>query len=739
MQKDLVNNGLSRNPSCRNRPTTMKRCPILVSTVICYMTRLSLISVVIALYIKTDGAIHAEVMASSQPILNLDSLRNVCTTPACLCASSSILNNMDPSVDPCDDFHEFVCGNYLKTTNIPDDQHSIGTMNKVNELLQTHLRYTLEENINPSEPKPFFLAKQLYAACMNVTAIELDGLTTAKSLLKEFGGWPLLGGPKLDREKFDSQSLCVFLNFEVQLDHRNTSRNVIYVSHASSIFFSPYPYSMIEKYLEHLSSYMVDIAVIFGASKVVAEKEFVKVFRLAEKLHYIKKNIKCTVLTLMSVSKLQHKFPGIPWLKYFNHAFNLPDTRINMVYVCPAYILEVEKLLKITSKRTQVNYFMWKIVSTMVVPHLTKHLRERELNYTSLLSGRVRRQPRWKQCVDVVAQGMPLATGALYVRRYFRLETKRQAMEMVSDIKGEFVNILKRVDWLDNTTKNLALEKTLAMVSHVAYPDEILLNKNLEAYYEGLNFTSENYLDMRFRLKLFGRECSAKSLRLPINKTDWTTHADSAVVNAFYRVKENSIQIPAGILQGAYFSIDRPQFMNYGGIGTIIGHEIIHAFDSKGVKYDKDGKRSYSWSSSAMEALELKKTCLVNQYEKYTIPELKVNLNGVQTLAENIADNGGFRVAYLAYKRWVKRNGEEQRLPILNYTDSQLFWISAATSQGCSKGRVEHAEYLFHKDPHSPGNVRVNFPLANTDYFADDFNCPEGSKMNPVDKCMVWK
>uniref|UniRef100_A0A1Y1LZC8 Peptidase M13 N-terminal domain-containing protein n=1 Tax=Photinus pyralis TaxID=7054 RepID=A0A1Y1LZC8_PHOPY len=110
----------------------MKRCPILVSTVICYMTRLSLISVVIALYIKTDGAIHAEVMASSQPILNLDSLRNVCTTPACLCASSSILNNMDPSVDPCDDFHEFVCGNYLKTTNIPDDQHSIGTMNKRN-------------------------------------------------------------------------------------------------------------------------------------------------------------------------------------------------------------------------------------------------------------------------------------------------------------------------------------------------------------------------------------------------------------------------------------------------------------------------------------------------------------------------------------------------------------------------------------------------------------------------------
>ncbi|XP_031344647.1 neprilysin-2-like [Photinus pyralis] len=718
---------------------------ILVSTLIYYVTRLSLIALVLVLHIKTDGisngAIHAEALVSSRPIPKLGSLRNVCITPACICASSSILNNMDPSVDPCDDFHQFVCGNYRKMTNIPDDEETVGGLQKLRELLQIHLRQTLKGNVNPSEPKPFALLKKLYRVCMNETAIELDGLTTAKSILKELGGWPLLGGQKLDREKFDTRSLRVFFDFKVRPGSRNTSRNVIYVFHASSIFFSTYPYHMVVKYLEQLYSFMVDIAVIFGASKEVAEKEFVNVFRLAEKLHYIKKYINCRARFLTSMSELQNTFPTIPWLKYFNLAFNFPDIQdINMVNICPAHIFEVENLLKSTSKGTQANYFMWMTVFKMA-SHLTKDLRQRRLNYISLLTGQLRRQARWKQCVAVVAQSMPVATGALYVRKYFRRETKRHVMEMVSDIKSEFINILKQADWLDNTTKNLALEKTLAMVSHVAYPDEILLNKNLEVYYEGLNFTSENYLDMRSRLELFERECSAKSLRLPINKTDWTTHAESAVVNAFYTVKENSIQLPAGILQEAFFSIDRPQFMNYGSIGYIIGHEITHAFDNNGMNYDKDGKLSDSSSlSSAIQKFNEKGKCFISQYDNYTIPELQVNLNGLQTLGENIADNGGFRVAYLGYKRWVKRNGKDPRLPILNYTGSQMFWIAAATTLGCSKQRVEYTEYNFYtSDPHPPKKVRVNFPLANTDYFANDFNCPKGSKMNPVDKCRVWK
>uniref|UniRef100_A0A1Y1MLF4 Peptidase M13 C-terminal domain-containing protein n=1 Tax=Photinus pyralis TaxID=7054 RepID=A0A1Y1MLF4_PHOPY len=178
--------------------------------------------------------------------------------------------------------------------------------------------------------------------------------------------------------------------------------------------------------------------------------------------------------------------------------------------------------------------------------------------------------------------------------------------------------------------------------------------------------------------------------------------------------------------------------MNYGGIGFTIGHEITHGFDTTCLKLDKDGNFVDWWVSSTKEKFITKVQCMIDQYGNYSVPELGLNLNGFRTIEENIADNGGARHAYLGYNEWVRRNGKEPLLPALNYTDRQLFWISAANGW-CANEIPSSMKRQIHNNQHLPFKFRINVPLSNTDYFAKDFNCRIGSNMNPVSKCEVWR
>ncbi|KAG5889087.1 hypothetical protein JTB14_004931 [Gonioctena quinquepunctata] len=308
---------------------------------------------------------------------------------------------------------------------------------------------------------------------------------------------------------------------------------------------------------------------------------------------------------------------------------------------------------------------------------------------------------------------------------------------MVDDIRAEFEDILKSVEWMDDETRMNAIDKARSMTSHIAYPDELLDNRKLEEFYDGLELDPNQYMRSILNVTLFGTRFSFKRLRQAVNKTDWVTHGRPAVVNAFYSSIENSIQFPAGILQGVFFSDDRPRYMNYGAIGFVIGHEITHGFDDQGRQFDKDGNLVNWWQESTKTAFVEKAQCIIDQYGNYSVPDLKLNLNGINTQGENIADNGGLKESYLAYQNWVQRNGEEPKLPGLKYTPNQMFWVSAANTW-CSVYRSESLKLRILTGYHSPGEFRVLGPLSNSEYFYKDFNCPEGSKMNPVKKCKVW-
>ncbi|KAL1513422.1 hypothetical protein ABEB36_002838 [Hypothenemus hampei] len=753
-----------KNPTWWKRRTSLERCLTLTTAVVILLGISLIIALATVLYNRNKAVTNTHLTAqplkgNKNVIINVpkDQIeQKLCLSPGCVHTASRVLEYMDPSVDPCDDFYQFTCGNFIKKTIIPDDKSSVTSFSIISDNLQEQLRSMIEEPIRADEPKPFQLTKKLYRACMNKTLIEADGLSTIRDILKQLGGWPAMEGARWDDGSFDwrqsvykfrraGYSVDYFMDFSVGIDVKNSTKRVIDLDQAALGLRREFLVKGFEdKLVKAYYDYMVDIAVIFGVERDRATKELRESLDFEIKLANIslpseKRRNATALYNPMTIREMQQKFPSVPWLEYINTLLS-PDIRVTedeiIVVSIPKYITDFEALIARTPKRVQANYVMWRAAASSV-SYLSEELRKRQLEYSTIVTGRTEREARWKECIDVSAGSLSIAAGALYVRKFFNEEARQNAIEMVADIRAEFEDILKKVDWMDEKTKQNALEKAKSMSTHIAYPDEMLNNDKLEEFYSDLELDENKYLKSILNLTLFGTKFSFKRLRQPVNKTDWITHGRPAVVNAFYSAIENSIQFPAGILQGVFFSADRPRYMNYGAIGFVIGHEITHGFDDQGRQFDKEGNLVDWWQEGTKKAFVEKAQCIIDQYGNYTVPELNLNLNGINTQGENIADNGGVKEAYLAYQKWIKRNGVEPVLPGLEFSPNQMFWISAGTSW-CAKYRPETLRLRILTGYHSPAQFRIYGPFSNSDEFAKDFNCPVGSKMNPRKKCQVW-
>ncbi|XP_066258701.1 neprilysin-2 isoform X4 [Euwallacea similis] len=751
-----------KNPTWWKRRTSMERSLTLTTAVLSLIGISVLIALVTVLYSRNDAV--ASPQYSAQALQGRETFvitapqdsQKLCVSPGCIHTASRVLEYMDQSVDPCDDFYQFTCGNFIKKTIIPDDKSSVTSFSLISDELQEQLRKMIEEPIKADEPQPFQLTKKLYKACMNKTLIESDGLNTIHTILKYLGGWPALEGAQWNEGNFDwrqsvykfrkvGYSVDYFMDFSVGIDVKNSTKRTIDLDQASLGLRREFlTKGMGDKLVKAYYDYMVDIAVLFGAERERATKELMDSLEFEMKLANIslpseKRRNATALYNPMTISEMQQKFPSIPWLEYINTLLG-PDitvtTEETIIVSIPNYITDFEALISRTPKRVQANYVMWRAAASSI-SYLNEALRKRQLEYTTIVTGRTEREARWKECIDVSAGSLSIAAGALYVRKFFNEEARQNAKEMVADIREEFEEILKKVDWMDEKTKQNAMDKAKSMSTHIGYPDEMLDDKKLVEFYQDLELDENKYLRSILNLTLFGTRLSFKRLRQPVNKTDWITHGRPAVVNAFYSAIENSIQFPAGILQGVFFNADRPRYMNYGAIGFVIGHEITHGFDDQGRQFDKNGNLVDWWQEETKKAFVEKAQCIIDQYGNYSVPELNLNLNGINTQGENIADIGGIKESYLAYRKWISRNGEEPFLPGLKYNGRQMFWISAA-SIWCSATREEELRQVVITDEHAPDKYRVIIPIGDMEYFAQDFNCPKGSTMNPTHKCEVW-
>ncbi|KPU80743.1 uncharacterized protein Dana_GF16094, isoform B [Drosophila ananassae] len=693
---------------------------------------------------------------------------DVCLTQECIHTASTVLRKMKPEVEPCDNFYEFACGTYLEEENIPDDKVSISTFSVISDKLQEQLKDIITAERPETEPKHFRLPNLLYKACMNKTLIETLGPLPITRVAEKLGGWPLLKGDSWNADdtwtwqeqvkKFRTAgfSMDYIIDFSIGVDLQNSTKRLIDLDQSSLALSREY---LVKGFNETLVvayyDYMVDVAVLFGADKELAKKELLSSLEFEIALANIswpneKRRNSSELYNLRTPMQLQAAYPYVQWVDYMNallpEGLNVAEDEMINLSV-PSFFEDLGKLLAKTPKRVIANYMFWRIHG-FSIGFLSEEFRKRQLQYATALSGRQEQEARWKECVDIATGSMDeeseddydslgISVGSLYVRKHFHQDSKANALEMVTDIRDVFNDILDEVNWMDDKTKKEAKQKLHSMATHIGYPDEMLDNEKLAQYYAKLDIDPDKYFESFLGMNIFGTDYSFNKLRLPVNKTDWVRHARPAIVNAFYSSLENSIQFPAGILQGHFFNAQRPKYMNFGAIGYVIGHEITHGFDDQGRQFDVKGNLRDWWQPDTQKAYLSKAKCIIEQYGNYTERATGLNLNGINTQGENIADNGGVKESYIAYHRWVEKHGQEPKLPGLDYSPQQMFWISAGQTW-CAKYRKESLKMRITTGVHSPSEFRVLGSFSNMKDFAKDFQCPEGSPMNPVHKCEVW-
>lgn len=408
----------------------------------------------------------------------------------------------------------------------------------------------------------------------------------------------------------------------------------------------------------------------------------------------------------------------------------------SIVIYSPEYFDKLSALIEEYSetergKVTLANYMAWSVIQSLIAT-LPKNFRDASKILRKALIGSEGIEVSWRYCVTDTNQVMGFALGSLFVRKVFQGNSKERAEEMIYSIRNAFKDNLSELSWMDDRTRMLAREKADYINQMIGFPDFILNTEKLNGKYEGLELDENNYFENNIKVNVLSLRENMEKINKPANKTEW--EMTPPMVNAYYTPTKNQIVFPAGILQTPFYDLSYPNSLNYGAMGVVMGHELTHAFDDQGREYDKDGNLYQWWYNETLSHFEERAKCFVDQYSSYKVDSN--NLNGKQTLGENIADNGGLKAAFRAFEKWSDQN-PEPRLPGLSLTSKQLFFVGFA-QVWCSISTPEALKLQVLNDPHAPAQFRVIGTLSNSREFAREFNCPLGSKMNPEKKCVVW-
>ncbi|XP_016962687.1 neprilysin-1 [Drosophila biarmipes] len=679
---------------------------------------------------------------------------SICMTQECVRTAASLLSAMDLNTDPCEDFFQYACGTWNKMHPIPEDRSSISTFEVLSDQQQVILRAVLEEPIDERDNRATIKAKTFFKSCMDIPQIRKIGTGRLREVLESLGGWPVIerdwsAPAALSVERLMgllrlNYSEPVMIELYVGADDKNSSVNILQMDQLQ------YALPSRDYYLKESSAndrrayhrYMTQVALLLGADPATAADELEKVVLFETQLVNVSlpeadRHDTSLVYRKMSLPELQELVPEVQWQEYLQAALGpgipLQEDEPLVTYGLQ-YLTEMGRILARTDRRVVHNYMLWRLVMSLMSHMIDEYQRER-VEFRKILMGIQSERTRWSQCVEWTNKKLGVAVGALFIRDNFNQESKEVALEMIHTIRAAFNELLAENDWMDDETRAVAKEKADSMNERIGYPELLTNATELEQEYVNLTIVPDNFINNVLSILQWESEKMLRLLRQPVDKEKWTT--EPAVVNAFYNPNKNDIVFPAGILQPLFYSQHFPKSLNYGGIGVVIGHEITHGFDDKGRQFDKEGNMMQWWNNATIEAFRERTQCVIDQYSRYKINEVDMFMDGRMTQGENIADNGGLKQAFRAYKKWETLHGREQQLPGLNMTHDQLFFLNYAQIW-CGSMRPEDALTKIRSAVHSPGFVRVLGPLSNSRDFASAYNCPLGSTMNPAEKCSVW-
>lgn len=653
-----------------------------------------------------------------------------------------VVANMDPSVKPGDDFYTYTNGEWLKRMEIPPDRAAVGVFSILDNISSKRTADLIEQAAKSTAPVGSNLRKiaDLYNSYMDEAGIEAKGLAPLRPHLEAIASIQ------------DKHQLAYTLGQTLRTDVDALNNTNFHTPNLFGLWVAPGFNDS-----EHYTAYILQGGLqLPDREYYVADNEHMRTLRAAYATH-VAAMLKLagfddTDNRAKRVIELEHaiaekhtsladnedihkannrwsqadfsvKAPGLDWPEYFRGA-GLTKEASFIVWQPTAFTAE-SALVASTPLETWKDWLAYHLIESMAGVLPKGVAEERFAFFGKTLTGAQQQRPRWQRGVGIVNGFLGDAVGQIYAQKYFPPEAKERCQVMVANLIEAFRKRIDALTWMDPATKAEAKAKLATLYVGVGYPESW---KNYVAY----EVKADDIFGNVWRGRLFDYQQDLARLGKPIDRKEWSMTPQT--VNAVNLPLQNALNFPAAILQPPFFDPKAPDAVNYGAIGTVIGHEISHTFDTEGSAFDAKGRVRNWWTPADLKHFEEATARLAAQYDTYKpFPDLAVN--GKQTLGENIADVAGLSAAYDGYHAAL---GDKTAPAQDGFTGDQQFFI-AFGQNWAQKEREAVLRQQVVTDPHAPDRYRAD-TVRNIDAWYPAFNVQPGETLylNPTERVRIW-
>ncbi|HYL13847.1 MAG TPA: M13 family metallopeptidase [Terriglobales bacterium] len=647
------------------------------------------------------------------------------------------IDNIDKSVDPCVDFYQYACGNWLKRTEIPADQPEWVSFTELYERNLVTERNILEKAQAGGASRSAMDQKigDYYGACVDEKAADAKGLDPLTPELERIAAVKDKGAliDAIARAHLDGPN--ALFNFHSAPDLHNADMVIAYIDQGGltlpdrNYYIKDDDPKMVEM-RKRLVEYATQVFTLVGQSTQQAAESAQTVLRIETAL--AKASMDRTLRR--DPKNRDHKMtrdaaialaPNFLLARYFTDVGAPNFSELNVSN--PEFFKQVNGVVESEPLDTLKSYVQWHMLNS-AAPWLSKPFVDANFKFRQALTGQAEIQARWKRCVNATDRALGEALGQRYVEETFGAEGKQRTLKMVDALEKSLGNDIRTLPWMSEDTKKQAKLKLAAIRNKIGYPDVWRDYSKLSIQPGDLvgNFLRANEFEARRQIAKIGK---------PLDRKEWGMTPPT--VNAYYSGSYNEIVFPAGILQPPFFDKTMDDAVNFGGIGLVIGHELTHGFDDQGRKFDPQGNLRDWWTDQDGKEFEKRASCVADEYSNFVaVDDLK--LNGRLTLGENTADNGGARVSLMALLDTIAQDKTGKAAEKIDgYTPAQRYFLGFGRVW-CEKRRPELSRMLVTVDPHSPGRYRVNGVVQNMPEFQQAWGCKAGQPMVRENACRVW-
>ena len=645
------------------------------------------------------------------------------------------ITNIDTTANPGIDFYQYACGGWMKKYPLTGEYSRFGSFDKLGEDNRQQLNDLIKEIAAEEHANGTIEQKigDIYNMAMDSAKLNADGYLPIVADLQKIADLKNKTELSTVIPSLMLNGVDPYFNLYVDADMINSSQNILQ-TYQGGINMGQRDYYLdtdehTVKIREKYKEYIIKMFELAGFSHEQAKKNMQAVMKIETQLataayDKIKLRDPYANYNKISIDELKKITPKINWDTFLS-VLNLKDVKeINLAQ--KESIIAVNNIIEKEPIESHIAYIQWNIINS-AASFLSDNIYAQNFEfYGKVLSGKQEQQPRWKRAVSTVNGTLGEAVGQMYVKKYFPPQAKERMIKLVANLQSVLAERIKNLEWMGDSTKAKAIEKLNTFYVKIGYPDKWRDYSSLEikndSYYENIKRASHFLADFMFN-----------KAGKPVDKDEWGMTPQT--VNAYYNPSTNEICFPAGILQYPFFDMNADDAFNYGAIGVVIGHEMTHGFDDQGRQFDKDGNLNDWWTAEDAQRFDQRAKVLADFFDSiYVAPN--VHANGRFTLGENIADYGGLRIAYQAYKLATK----DAPLPETDgFTADQRFFLAYSTVWA---GNIRHEEILKRTktDPHSLGKWRVNGQMPHIQEWYDAFNIGEDSPMYiPVEKrVVIW-